>query len=149
MSAINPSAAILQEKRFDNNRFFRRRLQDSRIWKQICAAGYEWAAIRLCRGYAYMVNGGRVKISSWSEKVSASYNPERGEAADSDLEYLQRCKYDYLRWFDSCLEAGLNPRAAMDILFFGCGLDEVERAYRHRHGWALKNLLQCLELYRK
>ncbi len=149
MPAINPSAAILQEKCFDNNRFFRRRLQDSRIWKQICAAGYEWAAIRLCRGYSYIVNGGRVKTSSWAEKVSASYNPDRGCLADFNLDYLQRCKYDYLRWFDSCLEAGLNPRAAMDILFFGCGLDEVERAYRRRHGWAIKNLLQAIELYRK
>lgn len=134
---------------FSSPRFFRRKLQDVRIWKQITVAGLEWAAQRICRGYSYIVQGGNVRVSSWTERVSTSYNHHGGGAEVSDWEYLQRCKQDYLRWVDACRQRGVCSPAAMDILFFGSQAREIEQRYRRRHGWAISNLLQALELYRK
>lgn len=141
--------SINSSVQFGSPRFFRRKLQDVRIWKQITAAGYEWAALRICRGYSYIVQGGNVRVSSWTERVSTSYNHHCGGAEISGWEYLQRCKQDYLHWVDICRRQGVCAPAAMDILFFGCQVREIEQRYRRRHGWAMSNLLQALELYRK
>lgn len=130
-------------------RFYRRRLQDIRVWKQICDKGFEKAAVKLCRGFSYMCWNGRIRTSSWSERISRSFNLEGDSLSECSLEYLSRCKKDYLAWIAECEEADVCHRATMDILFFGYSLGEVEKVYRRRHGWGLSNLMQCLELYRK
>ena len=130
-------------------RFFRRRLQDARIWNQIRTAQMENAAIGICRGFAYLTDGGRVPVSSWSEKVSASYNIHGAEVGEDKLLYMGRLRRDYLAWADACRDAGLCHRAAIDILFFGDSVGQVEKKYRRRHGWAMRNLMQSLEIYRK
>ena len=132
-----------------NNRFYRRRLQDIRIWKHIADKGFELAAVRLCQGFRYICWGGLIRTSSWSERVYRSYNPEYDNWAENTLDYLLGCKRDYLTWADQCEHAGVSHRAAMDILFFGYSLNEVEKVYRRRHGWALSNMMQSFEFYRK
>ncbi len=135
--------------KFQEKRLFRKRLQDMRIWNQICAAGFEAAAVRLCRGYGFMCFGGRLRTSSWSERICKSCNPDGGNLSDASLDYLVRCKREYLAWVDECVCAKINHRAVMDILFFGRNLQEVEKIYCRRHGWAILNLMQAIELYRK
>lgn len=143
------SQIILNETPFQANRLNRRRLQDIRIWNQICRHGFEQAAVRLCRGFGFICRGGRLQTCSWSERISRSYNPDGGDLSENTLDFLLRCKKDYLAWAEQCANAGVNHRAVMDVLFFGRSVREVEKIYCHRHGWAISNLIQSLELYRK
>ncbi|MBE6453013.1 MAG: hypothetical protein E7012_05955 [Alphaproteobacteria bacterium] len=128
---------------------YKKNLQDIRIWKKIRANGYEWVAIRLCRGYSYLCQVKSMKVSSWMEKVCYSFNPD-GYGADEDkLLYLMRCRHDYLEWADNCEKNGVSHHAAMDILYFSKSCHDVERMNRHRHGWAISNLMKSFEFYRK
>lgn len=132
-----------------NTHLNRRRLQDVRLWNKIRNSGYEHVAIRLCRGYAFLCWGADMRVSSWTERVSSSYNPISGLGDDEKLLYLTRCKQDYLNWIEECIKCGVWYRAVMDILFFGKSYKDVEKIYRHRHGWAISNMMQAFELYRK
>lgn len=144
-NSFNPA----ESGKFQERRLFRKRLQDVRIWNQICAAGFEAAAVRLCRGYGFICFGGQLRTSSWSERINKSYNPDSDSLSENCFDYLLRCKRDYLAWAEECDKAGINHRAVIDVLFFGRNLQEVEKIYRHRHGWALSNMLQSFEFYRK
>ena len=128
---------------------YRRRLQDIRIWRHINEKGFERVAVRLCQGYKFICWGGRMRTSSWSEKISRSYHQDVDSFNNDSLDYLMHCKKDYLHWADACEQEGVNHRAVMEIIFFGRNTTEVERMFRHRHGWALKNMMQAFELYRK
>ncbi len=136
-------------KKLKNNRLYRRRLQDVRIWKQIRERGFDVAAVRLSLGYSFWCHGLGMRISSWAEKVYNSYKQEGGDLPEGRLEYLSRCRKDYLRWVDECVRCGVNHHAAMDILFCGKNNRDVEKYYHRRHGWGIDNLMQALELYRK
>lgn len=143
------SQIIFNENQHQARRLNRRRLQDIRIWQRICQHGFELAAVRLCRGFGFICRGGRLQTCSWSERISRSYNPDGGDLSENTLDFLLRCKKDYLAWVNQCVDAGVKYQAAIEILFFGRGTEEVEKIYCRRHGWAMTNLLQCLELYRK
>lgn len=149
MVTKNSASFIFVGQAKEPTRFYRRRLQDARIWNRIRAQGYEDVAANLCYGFAYLCWGGRAITSSWCERVSTSFNPNPENLSEGRIEYLQHCRKDYLAWADECQKHGIKHRAAMDILFFGKGTKEVEQIYGRRHGWAMSNLLQSFEFYRK
>ncbi|MBE6447916.1 MAG: hypothetical protein E7018_01275 [Alphaproteobacteria bacterium] len=125
------------------------RLQDSRIWNRIRNAGCEWAAVRLCKGFSYLCWGASLPISSWAERVQKSYNPYADDTDENRIEYMSRCRQDYLQWVDTCRQHNINSGAAIDILYFGRNTKDIEKIYCRRHGWAISNLMQALDLYRK
>lgn len=137
---------VVHEHPGGRKRLCRRRLQDARLWEQIEGNHLERAAIRLCRGYSYICWGGRIKTSSWVECGISSRDPFLCMEDDS-LDYLIRCKKEYLRWAEECDRNKLHRTAVMDILFFGKSAGEVEKNYRKRHGWAVKNLVEALKLH--
>lgn len=124
-------------------------LQDLKVWKKIRETGYEWAAVRLCRGYAFLCQVNTIKVSSWSERICISLNQDVYTSEEDRLLYLSSCRKDYLDWADKCEAKGISHLAAMDILYFGENCKFVERKYCHRHGWAMSNLIQSFEFYRK
>ena len=124
-------------------------LQDIRIWNKIRDNGYEWAAIRLCHGFSYLCQSFPIRVSLLQERICNSYNPDTLVGIDDKLIYLTRCRADYLDWADNCEKHNISHHAAIDILFFGRHCREVEKIYRHRHGWAINNLMQSFEFYRK
>ena len=118
MVTKNSASFIFVGQAKEPTRFYRRRLQDARIWNRIRAQGYEDAAANLCYGFAYLCWGGRAITSSWCERVSTSFNPNPENLSEGRIEYLQHCRKDYLAWADECQKHGIKHRAAMDILFF-------------------------------
>ena len=130
------------------NRVVSRRLQDRRLWAQIEAFGFQKAAYCLTRGFAYICWGGRLKAISWQE-VRSGYQDTYSALNDETLEFLFRCKQDYLRWSRLCDSEGLNRHAVMDILYFGKSLSVIDKSYKKRHGWAAANILAALALYRR
>ena len=138
---------IVHEHPGGRRRFCRRRVQAARLWEQIESNNLERAAIRLCRGYSYICWGGRIKTSSWVE-TGISSRDSLFNLSDDSLDYLIRCKDEYLRWAAECDKNSLNRVAVMDILFFGKSAGEVEKFYHKRHGWAIKNLVAALKLHK-
>lgn len=131
-----------------NGRVVSRRLQDRRLWEQIENLGFRKAAYCLTKGYSYICWGGHLRAVSWKE-VRGSYREPYADFDDETLEFLFRCKCDYLRWSRLCDSLGLNRGAVMDILYFGKSLSAVDKSYGRRHGWAAANILAALSLYRR
>lgn len=124
-------------------------LQDAKVWKKVRELGFEWTAVRICRGYAFLCQVSPMRVSSWNEKVSVSINQNVFASEEDKLLYLSACRRDYLDWADNCEESGISHLAVIDVLYFGETCKFVEQKYRHRHGWGMKNLINSLYLYRK
>lgn len=124
-------------------------LQEAKVWNKVRKYGYEWQAVRLCRGYAFLCQVNSIRVSSWNEKVCVSINSDNYGSEEERLLYLSGCRRDYLNWADKCELNGISHLAAIDILYFGESCKSVEYKYRHRHGWAMRNLIQSFDFYRK
>lgn len=127
-------------------RWCRRRVQDERIWRQIGDQHLEREAIRICRAFHFITFGRGIRTSQLVESFERS--GLESFLNDQDfLDYLIRCKEDYLKWINLCKKEKIQYYAIIDILYFGLSITEVEKSYRKRHGWAMKNLVQGLKLY--
>lgn len=101
-----------------NGRVVSRRLQDRRLWEQIENLGFRKAAYCLTKGYSYICWGGYLRAVSWKE-VRGSYREPYADFDDETLEFLFRCKRDYLRWSRLCDSLGLNRGASGLAVIFG------------------------------
>ena len=116
----------------------RRRKSDARIWEQM-SGEQEVAAFMIFA--AFMVMAGEVGV-----KVAA-FLRERGAPCDDDTILMLR--RHYVKWSRDCAAHRLNVSACMDFLAHGESMGDIERKHRKRHGWALRNLLDCLDVYCK
>ena len=125
-----------------------KRLQDRRLWLQIEQKGLSRAVYYLSKGLGYLCWGGRVRARILSE-VMGQYLGAFDYADEETLDFLIRCKNDYLRWFELAQKNGYVPQAVVDVLYFGTSLSDVDKKYQRRHGWALKNIIESLDYFRK
>lgn len=143
------SPTEIVELNYDNSRvpvLCRRRIQDARIWNCIEDNHYEREALRIIRGFHYICWGGMCRARSLIDSCERSgFEGELGY--EGFMDYLRRCKDDYLSWAEACKKDRVCHRAIVDLLYFAQSAKEVEKNYRKRHGWALRNLIKGLGLY--
>ena len=65
----------------------------------------------------------------------------------TDDDTIRMLRRHYLDWGRDCTIHSLNVSACMDFLAHGESIGDIERKHPKRHGWALRNLLDCLDVY--
>ncbi len=118
----------------------RRREMDARLWNSMTPE-QESAAQQIRDGFELCTDGTTCNIADYGERTG------RGKSHENESERSIRLQRDYLAWGRACTEAGLSHSAAMDILYFGLPVSEVDRLRKRKAPWARNNLFNALTLF--
>lgn len=116
----------------------RRRKTDARLWEAMSGFQQE-AALEISDTFEGITAGTAPKIQNLERTGGKAGHP----ASTAHIEETEA----YWRWAESVQRAGLSHAAVVDILIIGESCRTVDASRHKRKGWAMENLLACLNLY--
>lgn len=113
------------------------RISEARLWERLTGL-QRHAAERLEMGFRLVVDGNTVRAASYERMGHQYFSPSERD---------ERLRSDYLRWADEMDRLHQPVGPVLDILVFGRGCREIDRAGGKRNGWAADTVKDALFLY--
>ena len=116
----------------------RRRKSDARLWDAMSPHQQE-AATAIARTFEQITAGSGAKAQTYDRSGKSGY------IAPSTAQI--EAQEDYWRWAKLVQVEKLSHAAVVDILILGDSCRMVDSSRHKRKGWAIENLLACLNSY--